>query len=638
MHLMTLENLSKSYGLKPLLNQVNFSVDSSDKIGFVGVNGVGKSTLLKIIAGLEPFDSGVRSTMKNIRINYLEQEQRYHENITVLEQVFKGQSDAMKTIRAYEEAAASLETSPNDVTLQNTFNQLTERMVQLQLFELDYQIKSILVALGIHDFMANVATLSGGQKKRLALAEVLVTPCDLLVLDEPTNHLDIKSILWLENTLRARNGALIMITHDRYFLDRIVSKTVELHQGKLFEYQGNYAYYVEKKSERMELEASVMKKRQNLYKRELEWMRAGVQARGTKAKSRIQRFHQLSALLETDGQLSLSIDVAYTRLGGKIIEIETLSMGYDDQKLFDNFEYAFTPNDRIGIVGDNGTGKTTLLNLICGNIPPLSGDIAIGSTVKIGYFSQTFDGFKDIDQRSIDYIKEIAEYVTTPNGHRISASELMETFLFTSEMQWTPIGKLSGGEQRRLQLLAVLIDAPNVLLLDEPTNNLDLDTLNVFEAYLDQFRGVILCVSHDRYFLDRICDKLFVLENETISILSQSYEEYLAQLLLQSDQPPAAKTIKPTEKTSIPAERSEKSRKLKLTFNEGRALEQLPLEIEKMTTQLERLDTEIEQHSTDFEKLTALTCQKETLEESLLEKMELLEEIKEKERLISAPF
>lgn len=635
MHLMTLEKCSKSYGLKPLLNQVDFSVDSSDKIGFVGVNGVGKSTLLKIIAGLEPFDSGTRTTMKNIRINYLEQEQRYHEDITVLEQIFKGQSDAMKTIRAYEEAAAALEMSPDDADFQAVFNQLSERMVQLQLFELDYQIKSILVSLGIHDFMAKVTTLSGGQKKRLALAEVLVTPCDLLVLDEPTNHLDIKSILWLENTLRSRNGALIMITHDRYFLDRIVTKTVELHQGKLFEYQGNYGYYVAKKSERMELEANVMKKRLNLYKRELEWMRAGVQARGTKAKSRIQRFHQLANQLETDNQLSLSIDVAYTRLGGKIIEIKDLSMGFDGQKLFDNFEYAFTSNDRIGIVGDNGTGKTTLMNLINGSLTPLSGDIAIGSTVKIGYFSQTFDGFKDIDQRAIDYIKEIAEYVTTPDGHRISASELMETFLFTSEMQWTPIGKLSGGEQRRLQLLAVLIDAPNVLLLDEPTNNLDLDTLNVFEAYLDQFRGVILCVSHDRYFLDRICDKLFVLESEQISILSQSYEDYLAQL---SDQPEPTKETKSADKPTVVPERTEKAKKIKLSFNEVRALEQLPLQIEKLSDEIEQLDVKIEAHATDFVKLTELTQQKEKLEDELLDKMEQLEQLMEKERLISAPF
>lgn len=623
MHILTCEKITKRYSTTVLLNQIDFSIDSKDKIGLIGVNGTGKSTLLKILVERETSDSGQIMRMKNCRINYLEQEHDFVSDLTVLEQIFSGDSEAMQTIKSYEETRIKLENDPQNTILQELFVRLSTQMTAGQLFDLEYQIKSILNALGIDQYDAKIATLSGGQKKRVALAEVLVRPCDLLVLDEPTNHLDSKTILWLENYLKQRTGALIMITHDRYFLDRIVNRTIELSKGKLYAYQGNYATYLEKKSERLALESSMAAKQQNLYKRELAWMRAGVQARGTKAKSRIQRFNQLKSEMHTQKDEEITIDVAFTRLGNKVIEIKGLSKQFGTKKLFDNFEYFFTPNDRIGIIGDNGVGKSTLLNLIAGTLTPSSGIIEVGTTVKMGYFTQDFDGFTSMEQRAIEYIKEIAEYVTTPNGYRMSASELMETFLFDSDLQWTPIQKLSGGERRRLQLLSILIEAPNVLLLDEPTNNLDLDTLAIFENYLDGFQGVILCVSHDRYFLDRVCDKLIAFENETLKMVTTNYSDYLDQL------------PKPELKVQSPKVERIKIKKDKLTFKELKAIEDLPQEIESLQKRLEIIENEINLYASDFVKLTALTEEKDNLENEVLEKMELLETLLEKQSALS---
>ena len=535
----------------------------------------------------------------------------------------------MQLIKNYEAISKKLDAHPEDETLQVSYAKYSEMMISKDLFDLEFKVKSILLALGIANFDAKIGTLSGGQKKRVALAEALVTPCDLLILDEPTNHLDSKTILWLENYLKSRTGALLMITHDRYFLDRIANKTVELAHGKLYEYQGNYGYYLEKKAERMAMASSERQKQQNLYKRELAWMRAGVQARGTKSKSRIQRFEALKSQMTGQNDGNIEIEAGFTRLGSKIIELKDLGMAYDGDALFNDFEYTFAPNDRIGIVGDNGVGKSTLMNLIFGDLTPTSGTIDIGSTVKFGYFTQDFDGFSDDDKRAIDYIKEIAEYVTTPSGYRISASELMETFLFTPDMQWTPIQKLSGGERRRLQLLGILISAPNVLLLDEPTNNLDLDTLQVFEHYLDQFQGVILCVSHDRYFLDRTCDKLLAFESGDIHLVIQNYSDYLENLLTLEGQTPVSSKQKP------PADAQKdlrvKPKKIKMTFNELKALETLPAKIEAHGLAIEALEPLFDKFATDFGKLTELTRQKEQLEEELLSMMEELETLMEKE-------
>ena len=642
MHLMTCENISKSYSLVKLLDGVDYSIDSSDKIGLIGINGAGKSTFLKILVGIESPDSGQIMTMKNLKINYLEQEQDFSGDHTVLEQIFGSRSETMTIIRRYEHVMQALSFAPHDVTLQREFDTLSGLMASKQLFDLEFQIKSILNSLGIENFEAKIGTLSGGQKKRVALAEALVTPCDLLVLDEPTNHLDSKTILWLENYLKQRSGALIMITHDRYFLDRIVNKTIELSRGKLYEYMGNYEYFIEKKSERMALEASMSQKQKNMYKRELAWMRAGVQARSTKSKSRIQRFQILKSEMKNDTDQDLTIEVGYSRLGGKIIEIKDLGMAFGDKVLFEHFEYFFAQNDRIGIVGDNGVGKSTLLNLIAGNLKQTSGSIDIGSTVKLAYFTQDFDDFADADQRAIEYIREIAEYVTTPSGYKISASELMETFLFTSDLQWTPIQKLSGGERRRLQLLGLLIGAPNVLVLDEPTNNLDLDTLKVFEQYLDQFQGIILCVSHDRYFLDRVCDKMFAFENGVIKLVTTSYSDYLEQLVLTENSKSSKGDLGLSQfKSNVSitdATKTERTkvRKEKLTFKEIKALEDLPNEIDALSETLDALEIQFAQNASDFEKLTALQAKKEHLEMQLLEKMEQYEVLLEKENDINS--
>ncbi|MDH8677637.1 ABC-F family ATP-binding cassette domain-containing protein [Fusibacter bizertensis] len=640
MHLLNCNQISKSYSMTKLLDDIDFSIDSNDKIGLIGVNGTGKSTFLKIIVGLEFPDFGQVVTAKNIKINYLAQEHDYTEDLTVIEQLFHGNSEAMETIRKYEIAIQELEENPDDTELLSTFNHLSEVMNAKQLFDIEFQMKSILGALGIYDLEAKVQTLSGGQKKRVALAEALVTPCDLLVLDEPTNHLDSKTILWLENFLKARTGGLLMITHDRYFLDRIVNKSVELSRGKLYEYQGNYEYYLEKKAERMLQQTSSHQKNQNLYRRELAWMRAGVLARGTKSKSRIQRFEKIQEDIKQFNDSSVQIEAGFTRLGSKIAEIKNIVMQFGNKHLFDTFEYSLAPNDRIGIVGDNGVGKTTLLNIIAQRITPIKGTVEIGSTVKFGYFTQDFEGFGSDDQRAIEYIRDIAEYVTTPSGYRISASELMETFLFPADLQWTPIAKLSGGERRRLQLLGILIGAPNVLLLDEPTNNLDLDTLKVFEEYLDQFQGVILVVSHDRYFLDRTCDKLLAIDNGKLSFANQSYSEYLEDHIhdeaqeVNSKTPVKAKADIDTNQASD--QELNRTKKEKLTFKELKLLETLPSNIDKLSDDLGLLDKEIERFSTDFSKLTQLTEKKEALELELLDLMEQYEALKEKESLIAA--
>ena len=628
MHLLTCERLSKSYGPMPLIKEINFSIHSEDKIGLVGVNGAGKSTLLKVISGIEPADAGQRMVAKNIKINYMEQEPQFDEQHTVLEQIFSSDSEQMVLIRNYEKASLDLDAHPDRPEFQAQFSLYSDLMIAKDLFDLEFKVKSILHSLGISDFDAKIGTLSGGQRKRVALAEALVTPCDLLILDEPTNHLDSKTILWLETFLRSRSGALLMITHDRYFLDRIANKTVELSRGKLYEYQGNYGYYLEKKAERMAIASSEKQKQQNLYKHELAWIRAGVQARGTKSKSRIQRFETLKEQMDSQSDSSIQIEAGFTRLGTKIIEVKDLEMAYD-QVLFRQFEYTFAPNDRIGIVGDNGVGKSTLMNILYGSMQPTKGVVDVGSTVKFGYFTQEFDGFLDGDLRAIDYIKEIAEYVTTPSGYRISASELMETFLFTSDMQWTPINKLSGGERRRLQLLGILISAPNVLLLDEPTNNLDLDTLKVFESYLDQFQGVILCVSHDRYFLDRTCDKLLAFENGLIQLVVQNYSDYLEQVMRTESVETTPQKQNPSD--GIQKDVRIKPKKAKLTYSELKAIEELPQHIESLTKKLESLDPLFIKFATDFGKLTELTEQKEKLEEDIMSKMELLESLLEKE-------
>ncbi|MBM6860478.1 ABC-F family ATP-binding cassette domain-containing protein, partial [Clostridium saudiense] len=501
MNLITLENISKSYSEKILVDNISLGINEGEKIGIIGVNGTGKSTFLKIIAGIEEPDSGTVTKGNRVRIEYLSQSPDYDENATVIEQVFRGNSDEMSLLRDYEEVLEEINKNPSNEELNNKLIKLQGKIDALNLWGLESEAKVVLTKLGINDFEAKVSTLSGGQKKRVMLASALITPCELLILDEPTNHLDNETINWLEEYLNSRKGALLMITHDRYFLDRVTNRILELDQGRLFSYEGNYSVFLEKKMERIEIEQASEEKRQNLIRKELAWVKRGAKARTTKQKARLDRFDELINRKVYEQAENVEISVMGSRLGKKIIEIENISKAFGEKQLIKDFSYIVTRQDRIGIVGKNGVGKSTLIKMLEEKIKPDSGEIIKGETVRIACFSQD-DEHMNPDMRAIEYIKEVAEYLQTATGERITASQMCEKFLFDGTLQWTPIGKLSGGERRRLHLLRVLMDSPNVLLLDEPTNDLDIETLKRLEDYIDDFGGVVITVSHDRYFLD----------------------------------------------------------------------------------------------------------------------------------------
>ena len=525
MNLMTLENISKSYSEKILLKDISLGINEGEKIGIIGVNGTGKSTLLKIIAGVEVPDDGTIIKANRVRVEYLPQNPDYNEDFTVLQQVFKGTSSEMKLLLEYEETLTALSNNYND-NLNSKLISLQEKIDALNLWDLESEAKAVLTKLGITNFNQKVKELSGGQRKRVSLASALITPCELLILDEPTNHLDNDTIDYLEEYLNSRRGSLIMITHDRYFLDRVSNRIIELDKGRLFSYDGNYSTFLEKKMERLALEASMEEKRQNLIRKELAWVKRGAKARTTKQKARLQRFDELVNKDTYTPDEKMDISIGSTRLGKKIIEIHHISKKFDNKVLIDDLDYTIARTDRIGIIGKNGMGKSTLIKILNGEILPDSGHIEIGETVKIGCFSQD-DSHMHPDMRAIDYVKEASDYIETADGTKISASQMCEKFLFNSTMQYSFIGNLSGGERRRLHLLRTLMLAPNVLLLDEPTNDLDIATLNILEDYLDEFNGIVITVSHDRYFLDRICNKIFAYEGVgKIHIFTGNYSDY----------------------------------------------------------------------------------------------------------------
>ena len=525
MNLMTLENISKSYSEKILLKDISLGINEGEKIGIIGVNGTGKSTLLKIIAGVEVPDDGTIIKANRVRVEYLPQNPDYNEDFTVLQQVFKGTSSEMKLLLEYEETLTAISNNYDD-NLNNKLISLQEKIDALNLWDLESEAKAVLTKLGITNFNQKVKELSGGQRKRVSLASALITPCELLILDEPTNHLDNDTIDYLEEYLNSRRGSLIMITHDRYFLDRVSNRIIELDKGRLFSYDGNYSTFLEKKMERLALEASMEEKRQNLIRKELAWVKRGAKARTTKQKARLQRFDELVNKDTYTPAEKMDISVGSTRLGKKIIEIHHISKKFDNKVLIDDLDYTIARTDRIGIIGKNGMGKSTLIKILNGEILPDSGHIEIGETVKIGCFSQD-DSHMHPDMRAIDYVKEASDYIETADGTKISASQMCEKFLFNSTMQYSFIGNLSGGERRRLHLLRTLMLAPNVLLLDEPTNDLDIATLNILEDYLDEFNGIVITVSHDRYFLDRICNKIFAYEGVgKIHIFTGNYSDY----------------------------------------------------------------------------------------------------------------
>ena len=630
MNLITLENISKSYSEKILANNVSLGINEGEKIGLIGVNGTGKSSFLKIVAGVEEPDEGTVTKGNRVRIEYLAQTPDYDDNATVLEQVFKGNSEEMRILREYEELLEKIdkgEVKEND----------SERLIKLQgkidalnLWDMESEAKNVLTKLGITNFEEKVGNLSGGQKKRIMLAAALITPCELLILDEPTNHLDNETISWLEEYLNSRKGALLMITHDRYFLDRVTNRILELDRGRLFSYDGNYSVFLEKKMERIAIEKANEEKRQNLMRKELAWVRRGAKARTTKQKARLQRFDELvnqEGFIENE---NIEISVMGTRLGKKIIEIEHLNKSFGDKKIVDDFNYIVLRSDRIGIVGPNGIGKSTLMGMIEGKVAPDSGEIIKGETVKIACFSQE-DTHMHPEMRAIDYIKEAGEYLQTATGERITASQMCEKFLFDGTLQWTMIGMLSGGERRRLHLLRVLMEAPNVLLLDEPTNDLDIETLNRLEDYLDDFGGVVITVSHDRYFLDRICNKIFSYEgNGKIDIYTGNYGDYLLskeEEVVNNKEKEVA--VDKNKKEPSVDKNKNKGKVLKFSFKEQREFETIDEEIMTLEEKIEELDSLMAKHASEYGRLQELMEEKAKVEEELAFKYERWEYLNE---------
>ncbi|MBU5426138.1 ABC-F family ATP-binding cassette domain-containing protein [Tissierella pigra] len=626
MNLISIENLSKAYNEKQVLKDISLGINEGDKIGLIGVNGTGKTTFLKIIAGMEEPDIGRIIKGNNVNIEYLLQDIDFDLEVTVVEQVFRGNSKNIQLVRRYEEAILNPNTKSEEIL------KLTEEMDNANAWDLENEAKSILTKLGITNFNEKIGNLSGGQRKRVALASALINPSELLILDEPTNHLDNDTIEWLEEHLKGRKGAVLMITHDRYFLDRVTNQIVELDRGSIHLYKGNYNYFLEKKLEREEIELASERKRQSLFKKELAWIKRGARARTTKQKARIERFNELKEGGIDISNEKLDISVGGTRLGKKIIEIENIEKSFDEKKVIDNFSYIILRDDRVGILGPNGSGKSTLMNIIAGKLNPDKGIVHVGETVKIGVFAQENLNM-DNDIRAIEFIKLGGEFIQTSDGEKISASQMMERFLFPKELQWTPIGKLSGGEKRRLHLLRVLMEAPNVLLLDEPTNDLDIDTLNVLEDYIEEFPGPVVIVSHDRYLLDKIVDKLFVFEgNGKIAGYTGNYEYFKEVSKVE-------KESLQTDKKSEHKEKQKTNSKLKFSYNEQREWQEIDTIIAKLEDDIAKIDKKIEIAATDYTKLQELLEEKEKIENKLEEKMdrwvylsELAEKIEEQNK------
>ena len=580
MNILNIEHISKIYGEKVIFDDVSLGIHSGDKIGVIGVNGTGKTTLLKIIAKINEPDKGQIICGNGIRVSYLPQNPEFPKKQSILEYVMDGKEH--------------------------------------QDWKTESEAKTILTKLGIYDFDEGCDHLSGGQKKRVALARTLVDPTEVLILDEPTNHLDNDMVLWLEEFLNSFRGVLIMVTHDRYFLDRVTNKIVEIDKGKLYEYDTNYSGFVELKVQREEMELATERKRQSLLRVEMEWMKQGIKARGTRQRARTERFEELKNAKGPSMQQNVEMDSISSRLGKTTIELEHISKGFGDKHLINDFSYIVLRDDRIGFIGPNGCGKSTLMKMIMGILKPDEGNITIGDTVKIGYFAQENEDMTG-DIRVIDYIRNVAEYIQTTKG-QASASQMLDRFLFPPELQYTPRDKLSGGEQRRLYLLKVLLEAPNVLILDEPTNDLDIQTLTILEDYLDTFAGIVITVSHDRYFLDRIVNRIFAFEEGGhLKQYEGGYTDYLEKV----------KPIAKQEKSKIEKKenngkkfRKEHQKKLKFTYKEQKEFETIDDDIAKLEEKIEQLDEEIMENATNSGKLAELTQQKEETEEALNKKMD----------------
>ena len=609
MNLITAEHLTHSYTERLLLDDTSFSLGENEKVGIIGINGTGKSTLLKILAGIVEPDSGKITMGRNLRIGYLSQKPEFANKITALEAALPLKKDIADSPANYEP-----------------------------------QAKNMMNKLGFKNHTQPIEELSGGQRKRIALIRTLLTPADILILDEPTNHLDSAMNEWLEDYLKKYRGALIMITHDRYFLDTVVNRIVEIDKGKLYSYECNYLGFLERKAQREEIANATERKRQSLLKTEIAWMMRGARARSTKQKAHIQRYENLRDMKAPATDSTIEISSASSRLGKTTIELEHISKSYDNIPVISDFTYFFLRNDRVGIIGPNGCGKSTLMNIITGNVTPDSGIVTIGQTVKIGYFSQENEAM-DESLRVIDYVREGGEVIHTKDG-TVSASVMLERFLFPPDQQYSIIGKLSGGEKRRLYLLRILMEAPNILILDEPTNDLDIATLTRLEDYLDSFDGIVITVSHDRYFLDRVVSRIFCFENGTIKQYEGGYTDYLnhtthkldvtdAGISSSEKNSPDDDTAEETDKPKVTKDnwKDGQTKKLKMSYKEEKEFETIENDIATLEQQIEDTDNEMLKAANDFVKLGELSAQKEELQKELEHKMDrwmYLEELADK--------
>ncbi len=663
MLLLSIENLAHSYGERTLFKNVNFNIETGDKIGLIGINGTGKSTLLRHIAeldgGKDPETGEPGKIIPNVTcvMEYLSQDPPFEPEATVIGQIFRGDSPMMKLLRSYETVLDETALHPDDATMQRRLLEVQQQMDQHFAWQLESEAKAVLNRLGITDFNQKMKTLSGGQRKRVALAGVLVRPSDLLILDEPTNHMDNETVAWLEGQLQKRKGALLMVTHDRYFFDRVINRTLELDNGTAYLYTANYSGFLQKRAERRELESAAARKLQNIYRRELAWISRGAEARRTKKKDRVERFAEIEAAAkEKVNRQELEITSAATRLGKTVVELEHISCFYNGIEYIHDFSYILLRDDRVGIIGPNGAGKTTLMDIIAGRLQPDSGTVIIGQTVKIGYFSQHSE-FPDTRERVLEYIRDAGNYVLAADGTYISAAMMLERFLFPPELQWVPISKLSGGEQRRLYLLRILMEAPNVLLLDEPTNDLDIPTLSVLEEYLDTFAGAVIAVSHDRYFLDRFARRIFAVEAG--GVLRQypgGYSDYERSRLLEQEEMKGSgealqKTLqnkkKPAEKNRTAGsgdgakreqaeadgmgEKETENKSAGLTFSEKIELEKLEETIAGKEAESKMISREITLAGNDYEKIAQLSDDLNRVEKELETLTERWLELSDKE-------
>ena len=612
---LTVDHISKSYGEKTLFEDARLTIEDGDRIGLIGINGIGKSTLLKIIAGIETTDSGEVYASIGYRIAFLPQQPCIDEEATVMDQIFKGDSPLIKLQREYERVQGELMENPLDEAAQTALFLTQQQMDAENAWDAHTQVKAMLMRLGVTDLTEKMKHLSGGERKRVAMASCIATDPDLLILDEPTNHLDHDMIEWLEQYLSRYRGSLLFVTHDRYFLDRVTTRIIELDGGKLFFYDGNYSSFLKGRALREEMALAGEEKRQNLYRRELAWIRQGARARTTKQKARIQRFEALKNAEGVAAKEQINISLSSNRLGKKVLELTDISKAFDDKVILDNFSYIIGPNSRIGIVGPNGSGKSTLLNILAGMTVPDSGVIDLGITVKLAYYTQEIENM-DLSMRLINYIKEVAEVVYTKDGKAISASMMLERFLFPTYMHGLPLAKLSGGERRRLYLLKLLMGEPNLLLLDEPTNDLDTQTLTILEDYLETFPGVVVAVSHDRYFLDKVVDELIMLEGGgKITTALGAYTDFLANLKASN-----AKTVAKTKNPKIIERPKQKNRKL--SYHEKREWEGIEDEIAELEVALGTVMADLAQAGSDYVRAQELLQLQEELEAKLDAKMD----------------